>query len=842
MIKNRIVVLLLSLALMISLLPHDLIVFASIETAEVTNYSFVLDKEGVTRLEAEDVDVTHHVISSDNSTKIVERADASGGKFLAASTGGTINENYYFQFKFTLGMDAEIVMSAAYAQTEQKKYAAQELIKTYTYVIDGTKTIGLSSNYVLQPRDDVTKWDTVTYDAFRLAKGEHTVRVHIAASGTGNPNIDYFDFQVTKFEPGDTLMLQNFDELDEMNPVDRTGAGYTCAVTSLISEHTDAGTGLKAEWVAEGNLKAGVHTFRPNGQWVSEGFAQNAVFYTYLRFWISNPSFTSLELTVRLYEGSSNKAYFISTLGQLIRKDGTRLTVEGGNAANYGEESSMTIPSAFEGWVVFELKGNRTLGAGNGRRPINNFADVNTLEIDVRRPNTMTSGDYYVLDDICLTNSPAGTLRSLEDGDPSGDPSKNPEEKLYSGIKNIIFMIGDGMGPNQVTTARKQLNAALSMESMPISGTVCTDNILSQLTDSAAAGTALSTGIKTTNGTVAKDSDGNNVQTMLEYFAARNKLTGLVTTSYLLDATPATFGAHTLNRTNYTTIAKGFFDNDISVLLGGGTDEFSATIRDFETGENITLTNYAKQLGYKYVTDLSQLQGVKNGKVLGLFAHHYMNYENVRPATEPSIADMTEKAISLLSENEDGFFLMVESGNIDHAGHANQLSFSVADTIAFSEAVQVALDFLAENPDTLIVVTADHETGGLTEANGTYFYTTSNHSQANVPYYVAGKGADYFKNLTDNTEISFKVRQAATELDAQWVADNEVKDEPNGDPAEKDPSTDPVTDPTENPSTDPVHNESSPETGGSAIPIEAILLPGIVGLGVLATMKRKVAK
>ena len=308
--------------------------------------------------------------------------------------------------------------------------------------------------------------------------------------------------------------------------------------------------------------------------------------------------------------------------------------------------------------------------------------------------------------------------------------SNNSEEKLYSGIKNIIFMIGDGMGPNQVASARERLNAPLSMDGMFVSGTVCTDNVLGELTDSAAAGTALSTGVKTKNGTVAKDKNGNELQTMLEYYAERNKLTGLVTTSFFSDATPAAFGAHVDDRSETAKIAKGFIDNGINVLMGGGTSKFS-----------YALMSYAKRNGYEYVTDRNTLLGFDGEKLIGLFASNYMSYENDRPSTEPSIAEMTEKAIDLLSGNEDGFFLMVEAGNIDHAGHSNLLESSIADTIAFSEAVQAALDFLEENPDTLIVVTADHETGGLTKENGTYIYTTTNHSKAKVPYYVAGKGA-----------------------------------------------------------------------------------------------------
>ena len=172
-------------------------------------------------------------------------------------------------------------------------------------------------------------------------------------------------------------------------------------------------------------------------------------------------------------------------------------------------------------------------------------------------------------------------------------------------------------------------------------------------------------------------------------------------------------------------------------------------------------------------------------------------------------------------------------------------------------------------------MTADHETGGLTKENGTYIYTTTNHSQVKVPYYVAGKGADYFENLTDNTQISLKVRQAATELDAQWIADNgggedptapttvpteepttvsteepttEPTEEPETVPTEEsttdpaEPSTGAEPDPTEDPTTEPVTDGRDPETSDSAMPISAILLLGTACLGLACVLKKKAAK
>lgn len=168
---------------------------------EVKDYTLFLNKEGTARLEAEEVDVTHYVKSSDNPTIVVERDDASGGKFLAAATGA-IASGQYFEFRINLRFNAEIIMTVAYAQTNKWKSYDEDLTKSYTYIVDENRNMAISPDKtVLAAREDITKWDTFTYCAVTLPAGEHTIRVSVAENtGNGNPNIDYLDFAVKRVD------------------------------------------------------------------------------------------------------------------------------------------------------------------------------------------------------------------------------------------------------------------------------------------------------------------------------------------------------------------------------------------------------------------------------------------------------------------------------------------------------------------------------------------------------------------------------------------------------------------------------------------------------------------
>jgi alkaline phosphatase len=346
------------------------------------------------------------------------------------------------------------------------------------------------------------------------------------------------------------------------------------------------------------------------------------------------------------------------------------------------------------------------------------------------------------------------------------------------------------------------------MDLMPVAGYAKTHSASSLVTDSAAAATAIATGVKTYNGAIGVDADGDPVETILERAQTLGKATGLVTTVQLAHATPAAFAAHVSSRNMMTKIAKQMLDRGVDVLLGGGEDEWLPTDETGcypqagERGDGLNLIQNAIAAGYAYVCTGAQFDAIDplaTSKLLGLFADEGM----VRPY-DPSLAEMTQKAIDILSQDPDGFFLMVEGGQIDWASHGNDAADAIGDTIGFDEAVAVARQFAATHPDTLVIVTADHETGGMslegagegvetfTTPDGQQFdiqWTSTYHTAVDVPVRAEGPHAWALSGVYENTHI-FDVMAAAFQLplcrtvgdfnddgvinavDIQWVAAN----------------------------------------------------------------------
>ena len=279
-------------------------------------------------------------------------------------------------------------------------------------------------------------------------------------------------------------------------------------------------------------------------------------------------------------------------------------------------------------------------------------------------------------------------------------------------VKNVIFLIGDGMGLAHITLTSYFVGKPLEMMKMSYSGLAYTYSANSFVTDSAAAGTALATGYKTFNGMLGMTPDGKPVMTLFEAAKKVGKSTGVVTTTRVTHATPAAFYAHVKDRDEEKEIARQLVvGTTIDVAFGGGMKHFSEE-----------LLEKAKTNGFTVVTTREELLNLDPSavkRVLGIFARSHLSYY-VDDEDRPSLAEMTRKAIEILSKNEEGFFLMVEGGRIDHAAHGNDVVAMIYDTIEFDEAVKVALEFAKKDGDTLVVVTADHETGGLGLSNGEY--------------------------------------------------------------------------------------------------------------------------
>ena len=330
--------------------------------------------------------------------------------------------------------------------------------------------------------------------------------------------------------------------------------------------------------------------------------------------------------------------------------------------------------------------------------------------------------------------------------------------------KNMILLIGDGMGPAQVTLARLSSDKPLNMDTMKFGGLVKTQSADSTITDSAAAGTALATGFKTNNGMISTLPDGAEVQTILEAAQKIRKATGLVTTVTITHATPAVFGSHIASRKGEADIAPQYLEKKIDVLLGGGRMFFVPKSQDQSKREDERdLIAEAKSAGYTYVDTREGLLLGKGSKLLGLFQMSSLTTN----LPDPSLAEMAEAAIKTLSANKDGFFLMVEGGQIDYRSHDNDGPGTVKQMMDFDAAVGKALDFARSKGNTLVIVTADHETGGLTiiypdKDSGEKFKTawsTKGHSACNVPLLAEGPGAESFGGALDNTDVPKRIAE-----------------------------------------------------------------------------------
>lgn len=324
--------------------------------------------------------------------------------------------------------------------------------------------------------------------------------------------------------------------------------------------------------------------------------------------------------------------------------------------------------------------------------------------------------------------------------------------------KNIIFMIGDGMGQNIITATEatytdKLFEGKLAINYLPIKGWSRTRSADNPITDSAAGGTALSTGYRTANGVVAMNKDcTENYETVLEFAAKKGKSTGIVVTKSVTDATPAAFSAHAVNRNLQEDIAlqqiHALQNGTLDLLFGGGYSFFA-------TDDNLAALDKAKQGGLTFINSFKECEN-SSLPLLALFETGVIKADD-----EPSLAAMTHSALKKLSADKNGFFLMVEGSQIDSRAHENNIWGEVVEMREFDNAIAVALNFVRLYPDTLLIITADHETGGLTlpkniskENLDQCTYKTGEHTNTNVPVFAIGYGAEKLGKEQDNTDIA----------------------------------------------------------------------------------------
>jgi len=365
---------------------------------------------------------------------------------------------------------------------------------------------------------------------------------------------------------------------------------------------------------------------------------------------------------------------------------------------------------------------------------------------------------------------------------------------------NVVLLVGDGMGPEQVKAAGLYANdeaSTLAMEKHYV-GTMTTHSAdrggaNKGATDSAAAGTAMATGHKTDNGIVSQTPHGEVLPTVLEVFARAGKRTGLVTTCPMTHATPACFGAHVAKRSRYGDIAEDYFKRSRPNVLFGA----------YYKGDRGVTEEKARRAGYAVVTTrdalaalLKQTDPDADLHVSGQFAPGMIPWEYDGPLPEegkkkrrhgepsdaafdtvPHLSEMAHAALRLLVPDPEGFFLMIEGGTIDWACHDNCIQRCVAETVEFDNTCRLVLDWAGRRDDTLVIITADHECGGLKVIEGRgkgempeVAWSTGGHTDVPVPVYAVGPGAERLEGEVDNTDLFGVMTGRAVPAAAEAVA------------------------------------------------------------------------
>jgi alkaline phosphatase len=324
--------------------------------------------------------------------------------------------------------------------------------------------------------------------------------------------------------------------------------------------------------------------------------------------------------------------------------------------------------------------------------------------------------------------------------------------------RNVVIFIGDGMGVGAVSAGSVLLHGpegGLAVEDAPVVGLMRTWSASDLVTDSAASATALATGYKTINRRLSQLPDGRPVRTVLEAARAAGLGTGVVTTTGLFDATPAGFSTHAAHRRQYHDVFRGMMASGVDVMLGGDWAD-----KDSRWGERFGLDaglELARSAGYTVVRDPSALDAVTEGPVLGLFPAR----EPGGDAHGPPLRESVEHALRLL-QRWPGFVLLVESEETDETAHDNDIGALLDGLEELDAAVRWVLDEAAVRGDTLVVVTADHDTGGLGIDGAAYGdgsarvrWATGDHTHQWVPVFAFGPGCERFGRMLDNTDVAW---------------------------------------------------------------------------------------
>ena len=345
-------------------------------------------------------------------------------------------------------------------------------------------------------------------------------------------------------------------------------------------------------------------------------------------------------------------------------------------------------------------------------------------------------------------------------------PASEPEE---APVRNLIYLIGDGMGLSHVSMLMLEEGYdATSFSRAQNVALITTYSANNRVTDSAAAGTALATGYKTDNGMLGVLPDSTAVESMMADAIRAGMPAGVVATSILQHATPGAFYAHVPYRRQYQRISDQLAESELTVAFGGGLKYAEKS----EKKGGVSGIDRLRERGFLVLTDPGQLDTLSGGPAMGFFAEGHL--PKMLDGRGDFLEKATRKALDILSQEaaarDKGFILMVEGSQIDLRAHDNDARGVLAEMRDFDRAVAAAMDFADRNPGTLVVVTADHETGGLSIPSADvdfergdpgieYDFNTRGHTATMVPVYLYGTGAERINGVLDNTELSRKLMQ-----------------------------------------------------------------------------------
>lgn len=373
-------------------------------------------------------------------------------------------------------------------------------------------------------------------------------------------------------------------------------------------------------------------------------------------------------------------------------------------------------------------------------------------------------------------------IETLPEGKPLSQKAIIP---IKNKPKNIILLISDGMSLTQVSTYRLLKggpNERIAVDKFPVSGIVLTHSENAIVTDSASSATAFSTGRKTNNGALGLDEDNKILENFTEIIDRYGYVSSLISTSEITHATPAAYASHVDLRWKTDEISLQMMDSNVMTILGGGRHFFLPEDLGGKRSDGLNLLEQMES-SRMVMTEKKELDSFDHsdlGKVVGLFADEALR-DKEKPENhvfEPSSSEMLNFAINRSEKfNENGckgFFIMLEGSQVDWAGHANDLNYLKREMQDFDEAVELALDYATQNPDTLVIATADHETGGLLiESSSPTDYTApevkfsfntgigyGSHTGVPVPVYAYGPGSENFTGTLDNTDIFYAMLEA----------------------------------------------------------------------------------